>query len=116
MMSAGEPSSPCYLVEWYRPALRGAQLELAISKIAARAAGGRVHVLAVVMVPADEVIFGVFAANSEADVAETCLRAGMAAQRVTAAIGLGGAAARAAQRNEIGGDRDIPDSCAAAAQ
>jgi hypothetical protein len=49
------------------------------------------------MVPADEVIFGVFAANSEADVAETCLRAGMAAQRLTAAIGLVGAAARVTQ-------------------
>lgn len=99
-MSAGEPSSPCYLVEWYRPALGGAQLELVASKIAACAAssaGARVRVLAVVMVPADEVIFGVFAANSEADIAETCRRAGMAAQRVTAAIGLGGAGARVTQ-------------------
>jgi hypothetical protein len=94
-MSAGEPSSPCYLVEWYRPALGGAQLEHAVSKIAACAAGGCVHLLAVVMVPADEVIFGVFAADSEGDVSEVCRQAGMAAQRVTAGIGLGGAAARA---------------------
>jgi hypothetical protein len=91
-MSVGGPSSPCYLVEWYRPALGGAQLEHAVSKIAACAAGGCVHLLAVVMVPADEVIFGVFAADSEADVAETCRRADMAAQRVTAAVGFGGAA------------------------
>jgi len=96
-MSVGELLSPCYLVEWYRPALRNTQLELAISEIAACAAGARVHLLAVVMVPADEVIFGVFAANSEDDVAETCRRAGMTAQRVTAAIGLGGAAAGIAE-------------------
>lgn len=96
-MGAGEPSSPCYLVEWYRPVLQGVQHELAISEIAACAAGGCVHLLAVVMVPADEVIFGVFAAESEADVAETCVRAGMAAQRITAAIGLGGASSRSAQ-------------------
>jgi hypothetical protein len=96
-MSVGGWSSPCYLVEWYRPALRAAQLELAIAEIAACAAGGRVQLLGVVMVPADEVIFGVFVATSEAEVAETCARAGMAAQRVTAAIGLGGAAARVAQ-------------------
>lgn len=96
-MSTAEVSSPCYLVEWYRPALRGEELERATSTIKAcaaamSAAGLRVHLLAAVVVPADEVIFGVFAANSEVDVVETCRQAGMTAQRVTAAVGVGGAA------------------------
>jgi hypothetical protein len=96
-MSLEEPPSPCYLVEWYRPAGSGAQLARTTGMIDAyaasmSAAGSRVHLLAVVVVPSDEVIFGVFAADSEADVAETCRQAGMAAQRVTAALGLGGAA------------------------
>ena len=101
-MSTGEPPAPCYLVEWYRPALTGTQLDTATRRIEAcgaaiSSAGSRVHLLAVVAVPTDEVIFGVFAANSEIDVEETCRKAGMTAQRVTAAVGLGGAARRVTQ-------------------
>jgi hypothetical protein len=100
-MSTGEPSSPCYLVEWYRPARAGAQLDDATARIKAcvasmRAGGAHVGLVAIVAVPADDVIFGVFAATSESDVAETCRKAGMTAQRVTAAIDLGGVADTAA--------------------
>ena len=96
-MSTEVQSSPCYLVEWYRPGLSGDQLDRATASIETCAAsvsagGSRVHLLAIIAVPADEVVFGVFAAASESDVAETCRKAGMAAQRVTAALGLGGAA------------------------
>jgi hypothetical protein len=99
-MCTGEPSAPCYLVEWYRAALIGEQLDRATSTIEAAAAsmtGSPVCLLAIVVVPTDEVIFGVFAADSEADVNETCRLAGMTAQRVTAAVGLGGAAKHVTQ-------------------
>jgi hypothetical protein len=96
-MNTGEPSAPCYLVEWYRGGLIGEQL--ATSTIEASAAsvsaiGSPVCLLAMVVVPADEVVFGIFAASSEDEVTETCRLAGMPAQRITAAVGLGGAAKR----------------------
>ena len=96
-MSVGGLSSPCYLVEWYRPAPSGAQLDHATARIEASASAlpaGNAHVrlLAIVAVPADEVVFGIFIADSESDVSEVCRQADMAAQRVTAAVGFGGAA------------------------
>jgi len=99
MKAARAASSPCYLVEWYRSALSGDQLDRVAASIEACAAsesagGSCVHLLAIVAVPDDEVIFGIFAADSEAGVAQTCRRARMSAQRVTAAVGLGGAAVR----------------------
>jgi len=94
-MSVGELSSPCYLVEWYRPVLCGAQMGCAAAKIEACAAtrstrDSHVRLLGIVALPADEVVFGIFLADRETDVAEVCRQAGMAAQRVTAALGFRG--------------------------
>ena len=82
---------PCYLVEWYRRDLIedrfGAALmtlgECATSMVAE---GTPVQLLAVVTVPDDEVVFGVIAADSEDVVIRICERAGVPAERVTAAI------------------------------
>jgi len=49
-----------------------------------------------VALPADEVVFGIFLADTETDVTEVCRQAGMTAQRVTAALGFGGTAGRTA--------------------
>jgi hypothetical protein len=89
-MNAEGPPSPCYLVEWYRPARSGEQLDHETARIKAcvasmRAGGAHVRFVAIVAVPSDEVIFGIFVADSESDVAEVCREADMAAQRVTAA-------------------------------
>jgi hypothetical protein len=43
-------------------------------------------VLMTLALPTDDVIFGVFTARSEAVVAQTCQRAGMAPQRLTPAL------------------------------
>jgi hypothetical protein len=45
-----------------------------------------VRLLHTVTVPSDQVIFGVIAAGSEAVVAELCHRAGVPAERLTAAV------------------------------
>ncbi|MGP4056551.1 hypothetical protein ACTWP6_17295 [Mycobacterium sp. 4D054] len=46
------------------------------------------HLLSMVAVPGDEVLFGVFTAGSASAVAQTCDRAGIPAQRVTTATDL----------------------------
>lgn len=81
----------CYLAEWYRAALVGEavdDLTAVLDDCAASlsAGDGRVRLLTVLAVPADEVLFGVFAATSADLVAETCVRAGLPAQRLSAAI------------------------------
>jgi hypothetical protein len=50
------------------------------------AEGMPVRLLMTVTVPTDEVVFGVIAASSEDIVAQLCRRAGVPAERVTAAI------------------------------
>jgi hypothetical protein len=81
----------CYLVEWYRAALVGETVDhftAVLDDCAASisAGGGRVQLLTVLAVPADEVLFGVFAATSEDLVARACLQAGIPAQRLSDAI------------------------------
>jgi hypothetical protein len=51
------------------------------------AAGAPVHVLVTFAVPADEVAFAVFDADSPRAVAELCNRAGIPALRLTPALG-----------------------------
>jgi hypothetical protein len=50
------------------------------------AQGFPVRLLTLVSVPTDEVLFGVFAADGEQIVAQACRRAGLPAQRLTAAV------------------------------
>jgi hypothetical protein len=82
---------PCYLVEWYRPDLIEDQFGAALASLgncmtSMIAEGMPVRLLMTVTVPSDEVVFGVIAANSEDVVAQLCNRAGVPAERVTAAI------------------------------
>jgi len=81
----------CYLVEWYRSAIVGetvgnftAVLDDCAASISA--GGDHVRLLTVLAVPADEVLFGVFAASSADLVARTCLKAGVPVQRLSDAI------------------------------
>jgi hypothetical protein len=83
---------PCYLAEWYRPELVEDQFSTALGALGEcvttmTSEGTPVRVLLTVTVPSDQVVFGVIAADSEAVVAELCRRAGVPAERLTAAIG-----------------------------
>jgi hypothetical protein len=82
---------PCYLVEWYSPHLARepiADTAATLDDCAASmsTAGSIVRLLTVLAVPADDVCFGVFTADSADIVAQTCLRAGLPAQRLTPAV------------------------------
>jgi hypothetical protein len=80
-----------YLVEWYRLELAEDVLENTVITLEASAAttvgeSAPVKLLAMLAVPADEVVFGVFTADSADVVAEVCHQAGIPAQRLTAAF------------------------------
>jgi hypothetical protein len=82
---------PCYLVEWYRPELIEDQFGTALAILGECvttmvAEGTPVRVLHTVTVSSDQVVFGVIAAGSEAIAAELCRRAGVPAERFTAAV------------------------------
>ena len=90
-MSIPVPPLPCYLVEWYAPELAGDHLERIAANLddsvsALRAQGTPVRLLSMLSVPTDEVLFGVFAADSAPIVARACQAAGMPAQRLTDAV------------------------------
>lgn len=89
----GSPAvrTPCYLAEWYRPELISDRFSRALGALgecvtAMTGEGTSVRVLHTVTVPSDQVVFGVIAADSEAIAAELCRRAGVPAERLTAAI------------------------------
>jgi hypothetical protein len=86
-------SVPCYLVEWYRFALTEEPLEDTAARLRECAAtlaaqGSPVQLSAMLAVPGDDVLFGIFTADSAATVAQTCAQAGIPAQRVTTATSL----------------------------
>ena len=85
------PHLSCYLVEWYRAELSEQEIDRALAQLShgaesMSANGTSPKVLMTVSVPTDDVIFCVFAAQSSDAVAEACDRAGMPAERVTAAV------------------------------
>jgi hypothetical protein len=89
----GSPAlrTECYLVEWYRPELIEDRFTAALDALdecvtAMTCEGTPVRVLHTVTVPSDQVVFGVVVAGSEAIAAELCRRAGVPAERLTAAI------------------------------
>jgi len=90
-MSIEAPRLPCYLVEWYRPALTAAPLGDTAARLEEGAAtvsheGASVQLLMTLAVPDDEVLFGVFAADSAHAVSEACRRAGLPAERLSNAV------------------------------
>lgn len=81
---------PCYLVEWYHSTASDEPLDdtaarLKDSAVLMSAQGSPVRLLNLLAVPTDEVLFGVFTADSASTVAQTCDRAGIPAQRVSTA-------------------------------
>jgi hypothetical protein len=91
VMGVRVPRLPCYLVEWYQPEFTDDELDQTAAKLEECAAvmcadGSPVQLQMTLAVPSDEVIFAVFAASSAHIVAQTCHRAGMPAQRLTAAV------------------------------
>ncbi len=90
----------CYLVEWYRPELTDDDLDRTAARLQECVAsmtvqGFAVSLLMTLGVPADEMVFGVFAAPSADVVAQLCREAGMAPQRLTGTLD-----ARVCGRNE----------------
>ena len=80
---------PCFLVEWYRPTL--ADLDDAADALCRCVAsisteGSPVQLLMTLVVPTDDVVFGIFGAESADLVAQACQQAGVPAQRLSAAL------------------------------
>jgi hypothetical protein len=92
-MSIPVPPLRCYLVEWYRPEatedLDDTMTKLNKGVASLSTAGAPVQLLMAFAVPIDEVVFAVFAADSADMVAQACQRAGIPAQRLTAAVRAG---------------------------
>jgi hypothetical protein len=91
-MSRSATPVPCYLVEWYGPRISGEPIEDTAATLddcatATCTPESHVRLLTMLAVPSDEVLFGVFTADSPDLVAVTCQRAGIPAQRLTAVVG-----------------------------
>jgi hypothetical protein len=90
-MEAG-PGPPYYLAEWYLPELTDQSVDDFVAKIDVAATtvsdeGSPVRLLVTLAVPTDEVLYGVFAAQSPDTVTTTCQRAGVPHQRLSSHVG-----------------------------
>lgn len=90
-MTTAVPVATRFLVEWYRPNLTRelidgmvAGLNAAIASMCA--AGSPVWLVMTVAVPTDEVLYGVFAADSPDLVRAACERAGSVPERMSVDI------------------------------
>lgn len=91
-MSVTTKPTQCYLAEWYRSGLE----PMAVTKIIAAleagveavgSDGAPVRLIVTMAVPADEVLYVLFDAESSELVNEVCGRAGLPPQRLTAEVG-----------------------------
>lgn len=85
-------AAACYLAEWYLPELTEQSVDELVARLDAAAAvatdeGTRVRLLLTVSVPSDEVLYGVFGADSQEIVSQTCRAAGAPHQRLSAKVG-----------------------------
>jgi hypothetical protein len=90
MVTAHGPQA-CYLIEWYRPDLGDDEIDDALAQLSAGCAarcdqGGPVGVVMALAVPTDEVLYGLFIADSPADVTASCRAAGIPVGRITRAV------------------------------
>jgi hypothetical protein len=80
----------CYLVEWYCAELSEETIDRTLAQLSrgveSVSDGTSAAVLMILSVPTDDVIFCVFAATSRELVTAACDRAGLPAERVTAAV------------------------------
>ncbi|WP_082978467.1 hypothetical protein [Mycobacterium sp. 1081908.1] len=89
-MESPASQDSCFLAEWYREELSDTPVGPTVTTLDNAAAeisalGTPVRLLAVLAVPTDSVLFGVFSAASAQIVAQACDRAGLSAQRLTPA-------------------------------
>ena len=87
-MTTAVPLATRFLVEWYRPNLTrelidGMVAELNEAIAGMSAAGASVWLVMTVAVPTDEVLYGVFAADSSDLVRTACERAGSVPERLS---------------------------------
>jgi hypothetical protein len=90
MSPSGLPQR-CYLAEWYRSELTEELLDCAVTKLdecvsSVCAQGSPVRLLMALAVPDDQLVFGVFVADSEEVVERVCRQAGVPAHRLSVAI------------------------------
>jgi hypothetical protein len=81
-----------FLVEWYGPRATVESISDTAGRLNDGAAsisadGARIQLLMAVAVPADDYVFGVFAAENAQTVAQACVAAGAPAGRISAAVG-----------------------------
>jgi hypothetical protein len=81
-----------YLAEWYLPELTDESVDDMVTRLDAAAvalssAGASVRLLVTLAVPIDEVLYGVFGAESPDVVSKTCLEAGVPYQRLSGDVG-----------------------------
>lgn len=82
----------CYLAEWYLPEITEQSVDELVARLDAAAAvvtgeGTPVRLLVTLSVPTDEVLYGVFSAQSRDIVSSTCMQAGAPHQRLSDDIG-----------------------------
>ncbi|KAA0086976.1 hypothetical protein CIW52_03630 [Mycolicibacterium sp. P9-64] len=87
-MTTAAPVASRYLVEWYRPNLTSELIDGVVAGIKKAIAsmsteGSPVRLLMTVAVPTDEVLYGVFAADSPDLVRAACERAGSVPERMS---------------------------------
>lgn len=87
-MRTPTPHPSYFLAEWYRQDLAEAPVGPTIATLAEAAGevsaeGTPILLLALLAIPSDAMLFGVFSAASPRIVTRTCERAGMSAQRLT---------------------------------
>src|SRR5436190_9856397 len=81
-----------YLAEWYLPELTKKSVDDIVAKLDVAAVsvsdeGTPVRLVVTLSVPTDEVLYGVFGADSPDVVTATCQRAGVPHQRLTGQVG-----------------------------
>jgi hypothetical protein len=93
-MTASARLSRTYLLECYKPGLVRADVESATDRALAASAdlrreGRKVEYVGAILVPEDEVVFHVFAAESAAAVREASARASVEYERVVESVAVG---------------------------
>ena len=86
------PGLAHYLAEWYVPELTEQSVDDIVAKLDTAATtvsdeGSPVRLLVTLSVPTDEVLYGVFGADSSDAVTTTCRRAGVPHQRLSNDVG-----------------------------
>jgi Protein of unknown function (DUF4242) len=90
-MASPDPLQRCFLAEWYQPAVVNCDIDdvattLGDSAASLHAQGHPVRLLTTFAVPTDQVLYGLFAAESADTVSQACERAGWPADRITGGI------------------------------